>query len=322
MTMYVAGEWRGADARGGGAKPLRRRGRRRRPDRRRRRCRAGDHRRGRRSPSDARALGIRALGDPAQSRRRHGAARSTSSPARSRSRSASRSSRPAARRRGSRRSCARAPPRARACTARRCRSTRRRTAPASWRSRSASHAASSSRSRRSTIPRMLVTHKVGPALAAGNAVVLKPARQTPLTALFLTRRLLEAGLPENAIQCLTGSGSELGPRALRRPAGAEDQLHGLDRRRGGDHARGRRQAPLARARGELPAHRPPRRRSRPGRGRDRDGRIRQRRPGVHLRPAGARGAGGVRRVRRAAHTARRGPAHGPSARRADGLSAP
>ena len=45
-------------------------------------------------------------------------------------------------------------------------------------------------------PALLVAHKVGPALAAGNAVVLKPARQTPLTALFLTRTLLEAGLPE------------------------------------------------------------------------------------------------------------------------------
>ena len=59
-------------------------------------------------------------------------------------------------------------------------------------------------------PAMLVVHKIGPALAAGNAVVLKPARQTPLTALFLTRSLLEAGLPENAIQCLTGPGAELG----------------------------------------------------------------------------------------------------------------
>jgi glyceraldehyde-3-phosphate dehydrogenase (NADP+) len=59
-------------------------------------------------------------------------------------------------------------------------------------------------------PALLVAHKIGPALAAGNAVVLKPARQTPLTALLLTRALLEAGLPENAIQCLTGSGAELG----------------------------------------------------------------------------------------------------------------
>jgi glyceraldehyde-3-phosphate dehydrogenase (NADP+) len=59
-------------------------------------------------------------------------------------------------------------------------------------------------------PALLVAHKVGPALAAGNAVVLKPARQTPLTALFLTHALLEAGLPENAIQCVTGPGAELG----------------------------------------------------------------------------------------------------------------
>ena len=59
-------------------------------------------------------------------------------------------------------------------------------------------------------PALLVMHKVGPALAAGNAVVLKPARQTPLTALLLTRVLLEAGLPPNALQCLTGPGSELG----------------------------------------------------------------------------------------------------------------
>ncbi len=59
-------------------------------------------------------------------------------------------------------------------------------------------------------PALLVTHKVGPALAAGNAVVLKPARQTPLTALWLTRVLLDAGLPENALQCITGPGSELG----------------------------------------------------------------------------------------------------------------
>lgn len=59
-------------------------------------------------------------------------------------------------------------------------------------------------------PALLVTHKIGPALAVGNAVIVKPARGTPLTALFLTRVLLEAGLPEHAIQCLTGSGSELG----------------------------------------------------------------------------------------------------------------
>jgi acyl-CoA reductase-like NAD-dependent aldehyde dehydrogenase len=59
-------------------------------------------------------------------------------------------------------------------------------------------------------PALLVAHKLYPALAAGNAVILKPASSTPLTALLLTRLLLEAGLPANAIQCITGSGGEVG----------------------------------------------------------------------------------------------------------------
>ncbi len=59
-------------------------------------------------------------------------------------------------------------------------------------------------------PLNLVCHKVGPALAAGNAVVLKPAGDTPLSALKLTEILLEAGLPEEAIQCVTGPGGEIG----------------------------------------------------------------------------------------------------------------
>jgi glyceraldehyde-3-phosphate dehydrogenase (NADP+) len=59
-------------------------------------------------------------------------------------------------------------------------------------------------------PALLVVHKIAPALAAGNAVVLKPARQTPLTALKLTEILLEAGLHPEAISCVTGAGGELG----------------------------------------------------------------------------------------------------------------
>ncbi len=59
-------------------------------------------------------------------------------------------------------------------------------------------------------PLNLVCHKVGPALAAGNAVVIKPATDTPLSALKLTEILLEAGLPSEGIQCLTGSGGEIG----------------------------------------------------------------------------------------------------------------
>jgi acyl-CoA reductase-like NAD-dependent aldehyde dehydrogenase len=59
-------------------------------------------------------------------------------------------------------------------------------------------------------PLNLVCHKVGPALAAGNAVIVKPATDTPLSALKLTEILLEAGLPAEGIQCVTGPGGELG----------------------------------------------------------------------------------------------------------------
>jgi acyl-CoA reductase-like NAD-dependent aldehyde dehydrogenase len=59
-------------------------------------------------------------------------------------------------------------------------------------------------------PLNLVCHKVGPALAAGNTVIVKPASDTPLSALKLTEILLESGLPPEAIQCITGSGGEIG----------------------------------------------------------------------------------------------------------------
>lgn len=64
-------------------------------------------------------------------------------------------------------------------------------------------------------PLNLVCHKVGPALAAGNAVVVKPASDTPLSALRLVEILLEAGLPPLAIACLTGPGGALGEALCR-----------------------------------------------------------------------------------------------------------
>lgn len=64
-------------------------------------------------------------------------------------------------------------------------------------------------------PLNLVAHKVGPALAGGNAVVVKPASNTPLTALLLVELLLEAGVPGDAVQCLTGSGATLGEALCR-----------------------------------------------------------------------------------------------------------
>lgn len=59
-------------------------------------------------------------------------------------------------------------------------------------------------------PLNLVCHKVGPALAAGNAVVIKPASDTPLSALKLVEILLEAGVPPLAVSCVTGPGALLG----------------------------------------------------------------------------------------------------------------
>ena len=66
-------------------------------------------------------------------------------------------------------------------------------------------------------PLHLVCHKVGPALAGGNAVVVKPASDTPLMALRLVELLLEAGVPEEAVHCVTGSGAEIGDALVSDP---------------------------------------------------------------------------------------------------------
>ncbi len=59
-------------------------------------------------------------------------------------------------------------------------------------------------------PLNTVAHKIAPALAAGNGVVLKPAVQTPLSADLLLRLLLDAGLPEGLISVLYGDGASVG----------------------------------------------------------------------------------------------------------------
>jgi acyl-CoA reductase-like NAD-dependent aldehyde dehydrogenase len=59
-------------------------------------------------------------------------------------------------------------------------------------------------------PLNLVAHKLGPAIAAGNAVVLKPAGQTPISALKLAEILVEAGLPDGWLSVIPGPGSEVG----------------------------------------------------------------------------------------------------------------
>jgi acyl-CoA reductase-like NAD-dependent aldehyde dehydrogenase len=59
-------------------------------------------------------------------------------------------------------------------------------------------------------PLNLVAHKLGPAIAAGNAIVLKPAGQTPISALKLAEILSEAGLPEGWLSVVPGPGSAVG----------------------------------------------------------------------------------------------------------------
>ena len=66
-------------------------------------------------------------------------------------------------------------------------------------------------------PFNLVAHKLGPALAVGNAVVLKPATQTPLSALAMAEIFKEAGLPDGMLQIVTGSGEELSDTLVTHP---------------------------------------------------------------------------------------------------------
>ncbi|MBV9083034.1 MAG: aldehyde dehydrogenase family protein [Acidobacteriaceae bacterium] len=66
-------------------------------------------------------------------------------------------------------------------------------------------------------PLNLALHKMAPALAAGNAVVHKPAERTPLSALRLARTVDEAGTPKGAYNVVTGSGPDLGMGMVRDP---------------------------------------------------------------------------------------------------------
>ncbi len=66
-------------------------------------------------------------------------------------------------------------------------------------------------------PMNLVAHKLGPAIAAGNTVVLKPAGQTPLSAYFIVELFEKAGLPKGALQVISGSGKTIGDKLVTDP---------------------------------------------------------------------------------------------------------
>ncbi|RNA69230.1 aldehyde dehydrogenase family protein [Alteribacter keqinensis] len=63
-------------------------------------------------------------------------------------------------------------------------------------------------------PMNLVAHKLGPAIAAGNPVILKPASQTPLSAYFIAEIFEKAGLPKGALNVITGKGSVVGEKLV------------------------------------------------------------------------------------------------------------
>src|SRR3954470_18357776 len=66
-------------------------------------------------------------------------------------------------------------------------------------------------------PLVIASWKLGPALSAGNTVVLKPAELTPLTALRFAELALEAGLPEGVVNVVAGPGSTAGRRLVEHP---------------------------------------------------------------------------------------------------------
>lgn len=66
-------------------------------------------------------------------------------------------------------------------------------------------------------PLNLVAHKVGPALAAGNSIIVKPAEKTPLTSIKLIEAFEQAGLPKGALQVITGDGPRIGKYLIEEP---------------------------------------------------------------------------------------------------------
>jgi len=75
-------------------------------------------------------------------------------------------------------------------------------------------------------PLNLVAHKVGPALAAGNTIVVKPAEETPLTAVLMAEAFAEAGLPDGVLQLVHGDGPGTGEWLVTHPVPAKVSFTG------------------------------------------------------------------------------------------------
>src|ERR671933_399776 len=70
-------------------------------------------------------------------------------------------------------------------------------------------------------PLNIASWKLGPALACGNTVVLKPAELTPLSALRLAELAVEAGIPEGVVNVVAGPGRIVGRRLVEHPGVAK-----------------------------------------------------------------------------------------------------
>ena len=170
-------------------------------------------------------------------------------------------------------------------------------------------------------PLNLVAHKIAPALAAGCAVVLKPASQTPLSALFLAELEHDAGLPPGWLNVLVGPSGEIGDVLV------EDERVALITFTGSGPVGWsiRERAPRKRVNLELGNATPViveadarrRGRSRPLRRE----RVLVRGPELHLRPADLRPGGRLRRVPRRLPAPRRGARRRRSGRRGRPMSA-
>ena len=89
-------------------------------------------------------------------------------------------------------------------------------------------------------PLMLATWRIGPALAAGNTVVLKPPEWAPLTASLLADIMAEAGVPAGVFNVVQGDGGQAGAALTRAPGHQPALVHRLGADRGRDRARPRR----------------------------------------------------------------------------------
>ena len=141
-------------------------------------------------------------------------------------------------------------------------------------------------------PLLMLAWKWGPALACGNTIVMKPAEQTPLTALRVGELAIEAGFPAGVINLSTASARPPAPRMVVHPGHRQDRLH-RPRRYRQDHPEGRRrhaQAHHVRARRQEPQRHLRRRRHGRGRRRRLPRHLLPRRPVLHRRqPALRRG---------------------------------